>query len=468
MLSIPISFYALRILTRYSPEIDPLITACVSIAGIAFMVTLLMNIIIRKTVTGLIKEGQAWERSGIFNKARKNYVKALRLYDTFLLWPFSAKKTAWQISGAIAKFNLNSLDFKFPNRDSLNGNRLSQGPIEEENQNFKLSTLVYLKMNPEDRDIAQLWLTWLRKSSTLSTFDQEILSMLAEKYYTDTILSVLILDIFLKLKRKDFTAKKLYQNILKDPELKDQYNAKIISLIGMQEETLELKVSLTKPETVSDTMSEIMPEIISDTKSHTIYDMKSDTISDMKPDLEWNKKEDKNNRLEIWKMIKIFLSTITSYLKTIQTFLGSFLSFVILSIVKIYTFTKESDRVRFYLKAGFLLFISTWLLFLLVNTMSHIFDSRTVKKEKVEIPIKVPKPFTIQVAAYLKVQHAQRYVDLLSKKKIDARIKKVDGGGKIWYVVRVSEFNDKQSATAYGESLKMDKIIEDFFVSNQY
>jgi len=430
LLAIPLSFYLLLALTRYFPGINPLITACASITGIAVIISFLMDLTIRKIVAGLIKEGQAWERSGILNKAKKKYTKALRLYDTFLLWPFSAKKTAWKISGAIAKFNLNSLDFKSP--DSV-----------KKNQNFNLSTLVYLKMNPADKDIAQLWLTWLRKSSMVTSFDQEILSILAEKYYDDKIISVLILDVFLGLERKDFTAKKLYQCILKDPELKNRYTSKIEALIGRSDETLEQKVSYVLP-------------------GKTPYKK-----LDRKPDIKLDKQSVKKSAVRIGKTIQVAVETTVFYLKTIWNSFASLLSFLILSFIKLYTLIKESEKIRFYFKAGFLLIISAGLLFFMVNTMSHIFKSKPPEKEKVEIPIKVAKPFTIQVAAYLKIEHAQRYVDILTKKKIDARIKKVDGGGKIWFVVRVSQFTDKQSAAAYGKNLKTKKIIDDFFVSNQ-
>jgi len=54
----------------------------------------------------------------------------------------------------------------------------------------------------------------------------------------------------------------------------------------------------------------------------------------------------------------------------------------------------------------------------------------------------------------------------LKKKGIEASVKKVAGGGKTWFVVRVSSFVDKKSATTYGQKLKQQKIIDDFFVNN--
>ena len=423
LFAIPLSFYVLPGLTRFFPGINSLVTAFVTLTGIAVIISFLMDLTVRKIVTGLLKEGQAWERTGILNKAQKNYIKALRIYDTFLLWPFSVKKTARKISSVIAKFNLNSPDSHYL----------------EENPNFKLSVLVYLKMNPADKDIAQLWLTRLRKSSIVTSFEQEILSTLAQKYYDDKILSILILDIFLGLERKDFTAKKLYQHVLQEPEFKERYAAKIEALIGKPQEIIHGKVSFLLP---SNKLGK-----------------QSGTISVKKSVLQIGNQIGKKANQIVEKSIVC--------VKNIWIFIGSVLSFLILSVVKAYTFLKEHEKLQFYLKAGFLIIVSILLLFFMVSTISHIFKSSTTEKEQVKIPIQVSKPFTIQVAAYLTQKHAQRYVDILKKKEIAARIKKVDGGGKTWFVVRVSEFTDKKSAAAYGQKLKKEKIIDDFFVNNK-
>ncbi len=404
LFAIPLSFYFLSGLAEFFPEINPLITGFVTIAGVIAIISILMDLAAKKIITNLIKEGHAWERSGIFNKADKNYTKALRVYDTFLLWPFTSKKTAQRISGAIAKFYLNS---------------------SVENKNFKLGTLVYLKINPADKDIAHLWLTRLRQSSIVTSFEQEILSMLAQRYYSDKILSILILDIFLGLEREDFTAKKLYQHVLSDPELKHGYSKKIEALIGKPEDTLQKEVSFQ--------------------------------LFDKKP----------VEKVEIGKKVQVLTEKGVYFLQSLWSFMGGSFSFLILSAAKVYTYIKQNEKIRFYLKAGFLTLISGLLLFFMVGPISHIFKSRTIEKEKIKTPIQVFKPFTIQVAAYLKPKHAQSYVDILKKKEIDARIKKVYGGGKTWFVVRVSEFIDRKSAAAYGQKLKKQKIIDDFFVNNK-
>jgi cell division protein FtsN len=94
-------------------------------------------------------------------------------------------------------------------------------------------------------------------------------------------------------------------------------------------------------------------------------------------------------------------------------------------------------------------------------------EPEPVEKTKTVIEERVPKPFTIQVAAYLKENHARQFVVNLTQKGVDARIKTTTGGGNTWYLIQVSEFEDRQMAAAYGNHLISENIIEEFFVSNK-
>ncbi len=80
--------------------------------------------------------------------------------------------------------------------------------------------------------------------------------------------------------------------------------------------------------------------------------------------------------------------------------------------------------------------------------------------------IVVTDPFTLQVAAYLKPQDAERYVKGLKMKQLDAFWIKRRGKTKVWYQVRVSHFANKASARDYGKDLKAQGIIDDFYVAN--
>ncbi|MCP3872828.1 MAG: SPOR domain-containing protein [Desulfobacteraceae bacterium] len=404
LFTIPLCFYILPGLTRFFPGINSITAGFVTMITIILGLGFFMDIIAKKMVMSLIKEGQAWERSGILTKAEKSFIKALRIYDTFLLWPFSAKKSAQKISGAIAKFKLNT---------SI------------ENQHFKLATLVYLKMNPEDVDIVELWLEQVQKSAIVSSIEQEVLSILAEEHHANKSISAQMANIFIGLERKDFTAKKLYQRVKKEPVFEKTDSKETESLLDESNETIQKDVSFIQQE--------------------------------RKP----------RKKIEIKKYLQSFIQRCILFSKWLLVLTGSVLSFIILSASKVFGYIKEHEKAQFYLKIGLLTIVSIWLVFFMISTMSHLFKSKTIEKEKAKIQIQVSKPFTIQVAAYLKKTHAERYADTLKKKGIDAKVKMVNGGGKTWFVVHVSEFAGKKNAAAYGKKLKQQKIIDDFFVNNK-
>ncbi|SDT87295.1 SPOR domain-containing protein [Desulfobacula phenolica] len=400
---IPFCFYMLPGLSKIFPGINPVTTGCVTLGCGMLIIGFLMDMTAKKIINHLIKEGQAWERSGIFNKAEKNYTRALRIFDTFLFRPFFSRNTTRKISAAIAKFQLNTA---------------------VENPNFKPVAAVYLKMNPDDVDVAELWLKQIGKSACVTSFEQEVISVLAEKYYADTTLSALLTDIFLGLERKDFTAKKLYNQIQKELAFENRYSKKIEDIIGKADKSFEQA-------------------------NYFFLDDKT-----------------QEKTIGIGTLLKSIISECVCFLKWFGAGFGSVLSLFVLSTGKGYAYLKECENTRFYLKAGLLSILSVWFVVFMVSTFSHLLKSGTMEKQTVKIEIRIPKPFTIQVSAYLKQQYADKYVERLKKKGVKAMVKKVVGGGKTWFVVRVSEFVDKKSATAYGQKLKQQNIIDDFFVNN--
>ena len=55
----------------------------------------------------------------------------------------------------------------------------------------------------------------------------------------------------------------------------------------------------------------------------------------------------------------------------------------------------------------------------------------------------------------------------LTQKGVESFMTVTAGGGKTWYLVRVSEFTDQKSAQIYGNRLKADHIIDEFFVTKK-
>ncbi len=77
-----------------------------------------------------------------------------------------------------------------------------------------------------------------------------------------------------------------------------------------------------------------------------------------------------------------------------------------------------------------------------------------------------PKPFTIQVAAYLKPEDAQRFVDQLKKQGLEAFATVATSSNRTWHQVKVSHFETRRQAQEYGELLKSRGVIDDFYVAN--
>jgi cell division septation protein DedD len=84
-----------------------------------------------------------------------------------------------------------------------------------------------------------------------------------------------------------------------------------------------------------------------------------------------------------------------------------------------------------------------------------------------KVPIEITDPFTIQVAAYLKAEDAQRFVDQLRQHELDAFwTRAANATNRTWYQVKVSHFADRQDAQQCGQELKARGVIDDFYVAN--
>lgn len=398
-LTIPLSFYFLPRLIRLFPGINPIATGIFILICVMAGTSFLMDYAAKRKISAYIKEGQIWERSGIFNKAETHYANAVRLYDSFFLWPFSNQKIAQKISRTIAKFKLNTAI---------------------ENPSFKLITAVYLKMNPADEDIAQLWLSQLHRSNQVTSLERDVLSVLGETHYAGKPLSRLMADISLDLEQRDFIEKKRYPLVSDDPVCENRH----LKRIG-NGETFQKQVFFHPEERAP------------------------------KTDMGINKSR------------HTAAAKIMGFMEKCLGVIRSAGDFFVLWVIKGIASIKTHEKTQFYLKAGTLLIVLVGLGLFMINTLSHMFKPSANETEKISIQMKVPAPFTIQVAAYLDQKHAYTYVEGLRKKGIDAMVKTVAGGGKTWYVIRVSEFPDKKSAAAYGQTLKQKRIIDDFFVSNK-
>ena len=438
----PVCFYLMPPVLQLFPEVSPVIVSVVLCMIFWGGIGVSLDLIGRKLINEMIKEGEVWERAGIFSRAEKTYGNAVRVYDSFLLSPLFGKKIATRLTGTLARFSLTA-GIQTPS--------------------LKLASAVYLKSSSGDETLAILWLGQLKKQGLAEPIDQEVLTALADVHYTHKKLMVPLAEVLLDLGRMDYSAKRVYKALLDDPELepevKSVFHRKIHDLLGVEQvlETLGNNIAGRVVATSPNPMGAIP------IKANLVGANPKDPNQIGLNPMGFNR--DGRGQHFLSRCSAVF-TTAAGGIKLIGRGVALGLSFCVRFFGQTIVLIRERERVRFYLRAGAMGILSVWLIFFMGSTISHIFSSRTPEKEP-RIEISTPKPFTIQVAAYTKQVHADRYAKVLRKKGLSPLIRKITGGGKIWYVVRISEFPDKVSAAAFGKKLKAEKIIDDFFVSNK-
>jgi hypothetical protein len=141
------------------------------------------------------------------------------------------------------------------------------------------------------------------------------------------------------------------------------------------------------------------------------------------------------------------------------------LSFAARVAVEGWMWLKKTPAARQAILWGFFTAATVAAILLVVNTAGYLFKSEKLPQETAPVATAAGK-FTIQVAAYLKEDHARRYAAELEKHGLDVYWTASSGGKKLWYQVRISRFQDKDAARAFGETLKSRGLIDDFYIAN--
>ena len=400
---------------------------------IFFAVGFLMDQTGRKLIDNLVKDAKSWEQAGIYKKSEKLYIKAVRIYDTFLLSPWQSRKTGKKLTCSIAKFSL-AYSIRNPMFDS--------------------AVTAFLSMSPNDADIAILWLERLLSSTPEPDIkDKEILTNLAEIHAGNPEFVVLISDLFTKLNRCDFTARQIYKKALNMPDLKQTIRDAIKECLGTENKKLSSFA-------VSKEISSFETDILKDKQDGKT--LKSD-ISTRKISL-----------ISVLNVINGINCRLKQIFKQISQMIIASLKSLFTAISKILSFIKKREKIKFIVKWGISTIICIGIIILLANIFSRLFPEKKPEfqkkyefKENIHKTKHVPPGlFTIQVAAYLTKKYGDAYVTKLKAKGLDAYLCKTEGGGKTWFIVRISKFSDKKTASQYGKKLKQQGYIDDFFVDN--
>ncbi len=397
------AFWILPLVNDFFPGHD--LSVATAAMVIAFGLTeFAMNLAGEKLVLAALRSAESWDRSGIARRSEQRYLKAMERYSLGLISPLRTKTTARALLASLAKFSLTAS----PPRTG-----------------FEKAVNAFLRMAPGDEEIARLWLKQQCRKNNLTRQTQETMTRIAEAHPDHPEIMTLCARLFLVSGRTDYTARKVYRAIQAGhpPDLETLAGIKAL-----------LKSEILPHPGLAAVETALPPGPFS--KSNVNLAGMAEAIARRSKGLAAG--------------LTVIFQKSAAALKA-----GG-------------AFFRGQERLARVLKWGMALAGVAVIAGFGISTLFHIVQI-SPKKTKVEVnrvEVEIPMRFTIQVAAYLKRNHADEYVAKLKQKGLDAYIYKADGGGRTWFIVRISRFSDRESAAQYGEKLKQQHLIDDFFVDN--
>jgi len=415
-------------------------------------------------VERLIREATTWERVGAYRGAEEAFNKATALLDSFLLSPLVKRKESAKLAARLARFYLARTD---------------------KNHSSETFIIAYLKSHPEDEEVAENWLQQVESHGGLKTDHYELAFRIGNAQPENTIIQHLLARFYLSEGRTDFPALQTYRQVLngkKNVAVDIIKDLATLFLRNRRADEWALKIYLQAFRLSSERHkllrgiaacvhwtheTERTTQLLQQARKLLVsldeMQLKKLRAGFNPPGLEpTEQKISAQLKVEItlWKVVRQIGSSLFNLITSA--------AFKLIGRAReLINLIKRSRRAKLILEWTMITVLAIGVITLMVNTTSHLIRTKRALYEKEKaIEIVVTDPFTLQVAAYLKPQDAERYVKYLKTKKLDAFWIKRRGKRKVWYQVRVSHFANKASARAYGKSLKAKGIIDDFYVAN--
>lgn len=430
----------------------------------------------RHRLNRLIDEATVWERAGMDREARQALARAEATVDSFFFSPLSRRKPAARLLARVARFQL-----AFAAPDAASDNVVG----------------AYLRHFPKDRDAAVKWLDRLLSGRLVTRKTHDIASRIGASHPEDAAVQRLLAQFYLNERRCDFTALQTYRQVIESGQsLPPKLIAGIADLFltGQRADSLALAVYLARHEQ-GDPDPRLMPGIagcvqlihpspmtlplleragraLGDIDAHRCKALADTFLPDADAmDVLRPSRRPRRPGKPIGPAVSDAVG------RTIGR-LGALLGGVLRAAkaggatagraIRGLGALLAAPRTRRIVKwAGLGVFVIA-VGGLVVNTVSHLGGTDMAPVETAPEPVAVPvtDPFTLQVAAYLKVEDAKKFTTELKAQGLDAYWTRASGGSRTWYQVRLSHFRTKDAARAFGEDLKKRRIIDDFYVAN--
>jgi len=423
-------------------------------------------------VKRLIREATTWERVGAYRGAEEVFNKAADVLDSFLLSPLVKRKESAKLAARLARFYLARTD---------------------KNHSSETFIIAYLKSHPEDQEVAEHWLQQIESHGGLKTDHYELAFRIGNAQPKNTTIQHLLARFYLSEGRTDFPALQTYRQVLtsqKHSALKGESNTDVDIVKGLatlflrdgraDEWALRIYLQAFRLNSEKNKLLRGIAACVHWTRetertTHLLQMARKLLVSldEMQlkklragfnpPGLEPAEQKISTQLrvgITLWKVVRQIGSSVFNLITSA--------AFELIGRARdLINIIKHSRNSKLIIKWVMMTILAVGVIILMINTVSHLIRTKRALYEKEKTTeIVVTDPFTLQVAAYLTPQDAEKYVKYLKTKKLDAFWIKSRGKRKVWYQVRVSHFANKASARAYGKNLKAKGIIDDFYVAN--
>jgi len=427
----------------------------------------IFNSLALKMIERLIREATIWERAGNFHQAEKIFRKAVAVFDSFLISPSSKKNKSKHLITHLARFYL-----------------------ARQNRDHSAETFIttYLHAYPGEKALAEEWLQQATLQNELTPDQQELAYRIGEAQPENLKIQIFLARFYLSTERNDYQALQSYRQILEnDPALDTGLTAQLADLFFQDRRTdawaLKAYVTSYAKNPQKDHLLKGMAACLHWTNGDTLPPDLLNAAEGFLSHIQLRDRKriwegftpparpplapeirPKMNRLEIARKV------LKTSFQTTRAFSRSFLSALSALFVfskSVYRRARNYKHLKTMLKWGGIGLAGAGLAVLAVNTVSYLIKPKPeIMEKEIQSVVVVKDPFTLQVAAYIKKEQAQKYVAELKALKLDAYWTEAKGVKTQWYQVRISHFPDKDSARTYGETLKAKGIIDDFYVAN--
>jgi hypothetical protein len=414
------------------------------------------------TVDRLVLEAGSYERDGMYHEAEDAFQRALAVFDSFLISPFVKRKASGALGARMARFYLASTG-----RDQAS-------------EAFLVS---YLHTNPYDEEVAEHWLHRIESLRGLKEEHQELASRIGSALPQNNYIQSVLARFYLLMERTDFPALQAYRRVF---EGDDPLSAEFVN---------ELARVLVKEKRVDEWALEVYLRALEHNGEQT------GCLRGLAACVNWIPESERNRQLlrtahqhlagidesALKNMCIGFSPPVppppdkrpesragislraipAAVIRALYLYPASIVRWIAGQVRYAVGLVQHSKKARRISTGIILAVLVMGIGGLVINTVGHLAVTEKAADKKSEPASEViTAPFTLQVGAYLKHEHAKRFVEQLKKQGLDAYWTEAVRGPKKWYQVRLSHFADKKSARDYGETLKSKGVIEDYYVAN--